>query len=74
MIRTPETYFEKKCLVEIILKIIHLLNPLTSKQSNLQKVRESVDEHKFLSNWETIEHNGWKLIATKEQVKKTNPS
>lgn len=39
----------------------------TSKQSSLQKVRESVDEHKFLSNWETVEHDGWKLITTQDK-------
>lgn len=46
--------------------IIEYLVP-ASKQSNLQKVRESVDEHKFLTNWEIVDHDGWKLIATKEQ-------
>jgi len=43
-----------------------------SKQSNeeehpLQKVRDYVDESKFLTNWLTVEHNGWKLIATSEK-------
>jgi hypothetical protein len=46
--------------------LFEYLDP-ASKQSNLQKVRNFVDEKKFLTNWETIEHDGWKLIATQEQ-------
>jgi len=43
-----------------------------SKQSDtldnpLQKVRDYVDESKYLTNWLTVEHNGWNLIATLEQ-------
>ncbi len=46
--------------------LIEYLVP-ASKQSSLQRVRASVDEHKFLTNWETVEHDGWRLIATQEQ-------
>ena len=38
-----------------------------NQQSPLQKVREYVDESKFLTNWLEAEHDGWKLIATSEK-------
>jgi hypothetical protein len=46
--------------------LIPFLRP-ASKQSSLQLVRESVDEHKFLTNWEHVEHDGWKQIATQDK-------
>ena len=33
----------------------------------LQKVRDYVDESKFLTNWLVVERDGWRLIATSEK-------
>jgi len=40
----------------------------TSKQSNssLHNVASFVDEYKFLTNWDTVEHDGWVLPSTQE--------
>jgi len=38
-----------------------------NERSPLQKVRDFVDESKFLTNWLEVEHDGWKLIATSER-------
>jgi len=48
--------------------LIPFMRPV-SKQRNysLAKVREIVENFKFLSNWKEIEHNGWNLPATKEK-------
>lgn len=51
--------------------IIPFLCPASEQSNNqyvsLQKVRDYVDESKFLTNWLKVAHDGWKLIATAEQ-------
>ncbi|MBM3910726.1 MAG: hypothetical protein FJ356_03655 [Thaumarchaeota archaeon] len=37
------------------------------RSSSLQQVQEWVEQHKFHTNWETIEWQGWRLPATKEK-------
>ena len=48
--------------------LIPFLSP-ASKRSNstLQGVREFVEEFNFLTNWDSIDHDGWTLPATKEK-------
>lgn len=45
------------------LRIIGINTRLTSKRS---KVQEYVEEHRLLTNWQNVEHEGWRLPATKE--------
>ena len=42
--------------------LIQYFNP-ASKQS---KVEQYIEEHQFLTNWQNIEHDGWRLPATDE--------
>lgn len=41
--------------------------PSEQSGSSLRKVREWVDDHKFSSNWDEIECQGWNLPATEEK-------
>ena len=34
--------------------------------SEQSKIAEYIEEHQFLTNWQNIEHDGWRLPATKE--------
>ena len=49
--------------------LVPYLTGPASKQSksSLHKVREFVDDRKFLTNWEIVNHEGWALPATKEK-------
>ena len=49
--------------------LIPYLTSPASKQSksSLHRVREFVEERKFLTNWETIQHDRWVLPCTKEK-------
>ena len=45
------------------LRIIGINTRLTSKRS---KVQEYIEDHQLLTNWQNVEHEGWRLPATKE--------
>ena len=59
-LRKPKPKAKNQSLIPFLLP--------ASKQSNspLQKVREFVEEQKLFTNWNTIEHDGWKFPATDE--------
>ena len=41
----------------MILNLLYLISSASEQnKSSLQGVRQYVDEHKFLSNWQTVEH------------------
>ncbi len=46
--------------------LIPFLRPASKQSGSLQKVHDWIEEHQFLTNWKTIEHNEWKLPATNE--------
>jgi len=47
--------------------LLDFLRPASKQSGSLRKVREFVDEYQFMSNWNDIEHDGWRLIATSKK-------
>lgn len=47
--------------------LIKYLLPASKPTKTLTKVAQHVEEAKFLSNWNEIQHDGWKMHCTKEK-------